>query len=396
MGLTDHDKSNTPLDPNLRLPKLEAPESGIDPSACVGPNKRSMLSVIGSCLFIALTTRPDICYACSMLARHSTTPSKLAVSQLIRIVQYLNATSDLGLIYHRKGDYAGDLCTAFQAGAHPADPTKKELLRAWADSDFMGNWDRKSTSGWAICFNNTAAIFSSKLQSTTALSTAEAEVNSACEVSKSIVHMQLLLQELGFTEHLDKPCLVMEDNSSCVAFAHNLKSRKTTRHFELRVHYLQELVEAETVSFVQTATIDQLADLLTKALPETTFVSLRQQLLGYAPPQAVLKLFPAVVLQGGGGSSENSSALPTPKSSIRQNSSVRTNSVKTAIATAAVARKPCKLKYAASVLLESNISAEQQRAALSAYVNHKRAYSSGFTNVRRSAIDGRYNSIFPV
>ena len=106
----------------------------------------------------------------------------------------------------------------------------------------MGNWDRKSTSGWAICFNNTAAIFSSKLQSTTALSTAEAEVNSACEVSKSIVHMQLLLQELGFTEHLDKPCLVMEDNSSCVAFAHNLKSRKTTRHFELRVHYLQELV----------------------------------------------------------------------------------------------------------------------------------------------------------
>ena len=32
--------------------------------------------------------------------------------------------------------------------------------------------------------------------------------------------------------------------------------------------------------------------------------------------------------------------------------------------------------------------------ALSTYVKHKRAYSSGFTNARRSSIDGCYNSIF--
>ena len=166
----------------------------------------------------------------------------------------------------------------------------------------MDNYDRKSTSGWFICFAQSPLLWSSKLSTITPQSTAEAEVLSACDAAKSVIHTKLLIEELGFADEAKKPTQIMEDNSSCVAFSENLKSRRTTRHFELRVHFLQELVRSEQVKFVQCPTKMMIGDLLTKALPHDQFENLRDQLLGIKPHQALLEL-PSVtgVPQQGGG-----------------------------------------------------------------------------------------------
>ena len=130
---------------------------------------------------------------------------------------------------------------------------------------------------------------------------------SAVEASKSVIHMRLMLSELGFEEEMKRPTIVHEDNSSCVAFAHNLKSRKTTRHFELRVHYLQQLVNESILTFSQTKTKQMIADIFTKALPHPLFVSLRGQLLGDAPQEAVLELAASTIQSTGGGVCGNDS-----------------------------------------------------------------------------------------
>ena len=105
LGLTDHDVANIPLNPQLTLPRLEEPEDGVDPKACIGPNKRSYLSIIGSVLFICMVTRPDVAYACSMLARHSTRPGRDHCDQLLQLCKYLNSTQTLGITYRKQGLY---------------------------------------------------------------------------------------------------------------------------------------------------------------------------------------------------------------------------------------------------------------------------------------------------
>ena len=155
------------------------------------------------------------------------------------------------------------MVSAYQSGSNPTDPFRTEPLRIFADADFMANHDRKSRTGWCICFNMSPISYKSALQSIVSLSTAESEVVAACDASKNVIHTRIMLSELDFEDEMKQPTIIHEDNASCVAFAHNLKSRKTTRHFELRVHYLQQLVNDNVVTFRQCPTRHQVADIFT-------------------------------------------------------------------------------------------------------------------------------------
>ena len=97
-----------------------------------------------------------------------------------------------------------------------------------------------------------------------------------------------------------------------VAFSENLKSRKTTRHYELRVHYLQELVQNQVVTFQQVETKLQLADILTKSLPRDQHQFLRAQMLGDVEHAALTKVLVTAGQQGGGETSLNSEERSLP------------------------------------------------------------------------------------
>ncbi len=61
----------------------------------------------------------------------------------------------------------------------------------YADADLAGDVDnRKSTTGVAIVLNGGLVSWTSKLQSTIALSTAEAETNAATDAVKQVMHLR--------------------------------------------------------------------------------------------------------------------------------------------------------------------------------------------------------------
>ena len=111
-------------------------------------------------------------------------------------------------------------------------------------------------------------------------STAEAEVISATDCSKEVVHVRLLIEELGFPDKVAGPTVLFEDNMSCCHLANSLKSRKSAKHYEIRLRHLQDVVHEGAVQFVHIGTKYQIADFLTKALPEAQFVTLRDQIMG--------------------------------------------------------------------------------------------------------------------
>jgi hypothetical protein len=91
--------------------------------------KQLYVEAIGSLLFLANRTRPDIEFGVNFLARFSNNPSSEHWAVVKRIFRYLAGTVDLGIHYQEK----------------PGEP----FLFGYCDADFAGDLDyRKSTSGY--------------------------------------------------------------------------------------------------------------------------------------------------------------------------------------------------------------------------------------------------------
>jgi hypothetical protein len=117
---------------------------------------RSYRSLVGSLLYVATGTRPDVAFAVCQLSRCLEHPTEAHWNAAIRVLRYLKATASYGICY---GSKSGNI-----------------ELTAYCDADWASNKDnRRSTSGVLVMLNKSPVIFKSKLQQSVALSTAGAE-----------------------------------------------------------------------------------------------------------------------------------------------------------------------------------------------------------------------------
>ena len=95
-----------------------------------------------------------------------------------------------------------------------------DLLSGYADADWGNSSSRKSTSGMVVLYNKSPIMWKSKMQKTTALSTAEAEYYSALMAGCEVLYLRVLLHRLGFAQK--KPTPVYEDNTTCIEWGKNV------------------------------------------------------------------------------------------------------------------------------------------------------------------------------
>ena len=149
------------------------------------------------------------------------------------------------------------------------------IFGTYADADLAGDeTTRRSTSGYCIVMHGGLVSWMSKLQSTVALSTAEAETNAGVEALKQVMHLRLFLRELGFEQV--GPSKIYEDNNAAISLAHGKEQSKRAKHYALKVHFLNEEYELGTFEYEKVGTKDQLSDAFTKALPRDDFQKFRQ------------------------------------------------------------------------------------------------------------------------
>ena len=103
----------------------------------------------------------------------------------------------------------------------------------------------KSTSGVAFFLGKMLVTWTSKKQSCTSQSTAEAEYVAAAINYTNIVWIKQLLN--GMKEDITEPVTLYCDNTSAINISKNLVMHTKTKHIAIKYHYVRELVQDKEV-----------------------------------------------------------------------------------------------------------------------------------------------------
>jgi hypothetical protein len=117
--------------------------------------------------------------------------------------------------------------------------------------------------------------WSSKKQTSFALSTAEAEYVAAGQCRSQLLWMRQTLWD--FVYNLSKVPLLC-DNESAIRLADNLVEHSHTKHIDIRHHFLRDHQQRRDIDIYHISTENQLAGIFTKPLDEKRFCRLRSEL----------------------------------------------------------------------------------------------------------------------
>eukprot|EP00253_Pinus_taeda_P012286 PITA_12286 len=123
---------------------------------------------------------------------------------------------------------------------HYATATALNLL-GFTNFDWVGNnIDHKSTFGYSLNLGSGPICWSSKKQATIAFSSTEADYRGVVNITIQALWLQHFLTELGVQFH--QLIVICYDNQSTLKFCRDPVQRQQTKHIEIHMHYIRDLV----------------------------------------------------------------------------------------------------------------------------------------------------------
>lgn len=218
---------------------------------------RSYQRKIGSLMYVAVHTRPDVAFAVSRLARFMTNPGPEHHEAADRVLNYLAHTKYLGLQFGGDND-----------------------LRVASDASFADNTlDRKSSQAFAMKLFGGMIGWRANKQDTVTTSTTEAELLALAQAAKESMFVSRLLKELKVK--LDKERIRIEcDNRQTIGLVtkDNLTLKTNLHHVDIHNHWLRQVYSRGGIEVKYTESSKMMADGLTKALPRQSFERFRNQM----------------------------------------------------------------------------------------------------------------------
>ena len=230
-----------------------------------GPPDTAQLRVLqkfcGEFNWLATRTRPDVSYYISVIAQGITKYASWSLQFCKKVIRYLASTWDQGLLF------------AWQSSVDAVG------LVSWSDASFAG-MSTKSQTGVVIAWEGSIVLWRSSRQSSSALSTCEAEVAAAATSWQLVEGLRTLLHE--WQVDVGIPILLV-DNKSALRVS-ELGGTWRTRYFAIRAARLQEESAANKVSLRYCQTDIMMADGLTKLAGASVLQKLRDCCDGWLPP----------------------------------------------------------------------------------------------------------------
>ena len=183
---------------------------------------KTLQSIVGSLTWLSMSTRPDLSTITNILAKYVCKPSKGHIDAAKRILRYLKGTLRKGITFSTNNNSSIEAFIKFpitslfialtdanwgpqdQSIPKPHDPpVELELFKT------------RSLSGY-ILWGHGPIHWSSKRQSLTARSSAEAEIVATDECIKFLLHMRNLCDDTNVGPILfPTPITIYNDNASC-------------------------------------------------------------------------------------------------------------------------------------------------------------------------------------
>nr|GEU65230.1 ribonuclease H-like domain-containing protein [Tanacetum cinerariifolium] len=156
-------------------------------------------------------------------------------------------------------------------------------LVAYSDADWAGcSTTRRLTSGYCVFSGNNLLSWSAKHQLTLSRFSAEAEYRGVANAVVETCWLRNLLRELHTP--LFSATLVYCDNVSAVYLSSNPIQHQRTKHIEIDIPFVHDLVATCQVRVLHVPSRYQFADIFIKGLPTALFEEFRSSLSVRCPP----------------------------------------------------------------------------------------------------------------
>jgi len=219
---TGHDTgspSSTPLSSQEKLTKFDG-----EPNPELSGGYRT---IIGSLMYLMLGTRPDLAYAVGKLSRFASNPSTEHAVALVRVVTYVQGTTDLCLKYTRQNH----------------DATGPE---GYTDSDWAADvYDSRSIAGYVFMLGNAVFSWYSKKQGHVSASTSDAEYTALFRGAEQAFWLRQFYQQIGLP--LETPLKLNCDNQSAIAIAKGQATHSKSKAIRIETHSVRDRIRRNEI-----------------------------------------------------------------------------------------------------------------------------------------------------
>ncbi|XP_057746659.1 uncharacterized mitochondrial protein AtMg00810-like [Arachis stenosperma] len=218
-GITDSCTESTPIEPNVRFTPMDG--TALD-------NLTLYRQLVGGLVYLTVT-RPDIAYPVHVLSKFLSAPRTTHYVIVLRILRYVKSTLFYGLYF----------------SAHSS-----LTLQAYSDADWAGDPTyRRSTTGYCLFLGDALISWRAKKQTFTARSSTKVEYR-----------------------------VLADTTAEVISIAHNDVFHERTKHIKIDCHFVRQRILIDAVRLIGVGTLDQIADIFTKAHHPTRFWALLSKL----------------------------------------------------------------------------------------------------------------------
>ena len=218
---------------------------------------KTMYTFVMKAMFVCKRGRPDVQPAVAFLATRVKEPNEQDYRKLVRLMEYMKAT-------------AKDVLTL--------EANEEQSNEWWVDASFAVHPDYKSHTGAVHSLGKGAVASISTKQKVNSRSSTEAELIGIDDVISKILWSKRFIEAQGFPLKVN---VVYRDNTSSMKLEENgrASASKRTRHFNIRLFHITDLIQRKELTIKYCRTEDMIADYHTKPLVGEAFERMRRQIM---------------------------------------------------------------------------------------------------------------------